>query len=209
MRPLICVSDYVCKSVVDCLIKVRAEISFYKIDESLLPSAEIWELIDQSDAVLVVNYFGLVDIDSLTVGIRKKNKKVRIIVDDVMNFYGAAQYKEYDYSFTNFRKWFPVPDGAEIRCSHKEASIVRLEAETPFYRYKMAGNILKNYRDFIGDDICLELIKKGEELLDMEYMASCSSFTESFMDAEDITDAANRRRSNGWILHKGLEQLGI
>ena len=207
--PTVCVPDYVCKSVVDCLIDTKVNMSFYKVDESLMPSADIWSGIETADAVLVVNYFGLLDVDSLLSRIRKKNKRIRIIVDDVMNYFCAAQYTEYDYSFTSFRKWFPVPDGAEIRCVRAGEIPDRYLAENSFYKYKLAGNLLKNYRESIGDDICLELIKKGEELLDKNYMASCSSYTESIMESSDYTQIAYKRKVNAEILHDGLVSLGI
>lgn len=146
--PTVCVPDYICKSVVDCLIDS-------KVDESLMPSADIWSRIETADAVLVVNYFGLLDIDSLLSRIRKQNNRIRIIVDDVMNYFGAAQYTEYDYSFTSFRKWYPVPDGAGIRCVRVGEIPDRYLAENLFYKYKLAGNLLKYYRESIGDDICL------------------------------------------------------
>lgn len=208
-HPRICIPDYVCGSVVDCLVKACVELSFYRIDKSLLPSQDFWELINQSDAVLLINYFGYIDINSLTYRIRNNNRNIRIIVDDVMNYYGFAQYEEYDYSFTSFRKWFPVPDGAEIKCTLNDAEIPRIGENNMFYRYKLAGNILKNYRDYIGDDICLELIKKGEELLDSEYIASCSNFTKCFMEIEDKREAAKRRKRNAEVLHEGLDRLGI
>lgn len=208
--PVICVPDYICKSVVETLVDSNSKLIFYHVNETLLPSDDFFRLIQEADAVLIVNYFGLMEINNLITNIREKNCNIRIIVDDVMNYYGFGNYEGYDYAFTSFRKWFAVPDGAEIKSNILEGeTILPTLTENNFYKYKMAGNILKNYRELVGDDICLSLLQKGEELMDKEYIASSSKYTGYLMARIDKTAFAERRKDNAKILHEGLNALGI
>ena len=205
----ICAPDYVCGSVINTIKDSGTKILFFRVGVDMLPSDDLYEIVPVSDALLLVNYFGLVDLDPIIAKIKKLNDSIVIIIDDVMNYYGFGEYTGYDYSFNSFRKWFPVPDGAEIKCKHQESIRKTFDVENTFYKYKLAGNILKNYQELVGIDLCLELLDKGEELLDREHMASGSGFTETVMETINKNSASLRRKSNASILHEGLTDMGI
>ena len=46
-------------------------------------------------------------------------------------------------------------------------------------------------------------------MLDKNYMASCSNYTESIKESSDYTQIAYTRKVNAEILHDGLDNLGI
>lgn len=174
---------------------------------------------DKSNAILLVNYFGMISTDAMNTtinAIRSANHNITVIMDDVQNYYGLYDEKNCDFAFTSLRKWFPVPDGAPVirnNAGAQESLYPEAEAadrQIPlFSQYKFAGNILKNYREVIGDDICLELIEKGEELIDSDTSEAAMPYTSAAIKSTDLEDIRKKRQHNAAILHKELIRMGI
>ncbi len=216
----ILIPDYICGSVPETVRDLGADCCFYTVKDDLMPDASVLpEKLEKSDAVLIVNYFGMIPktgLDALIGSIRDTKENVKIIVDDVQNYYGLEQEMTCDYAFTSFRKWFPVPDGASAvwNDGQKRENLypdTGNEKEDPpvFSRYKFAGNILKNFRDVTGDEVCLELIEKGEELISDERSDRALQWTIGAMERMNHGIIRDRRRKNAAVLHRGLEKLGI
>ena len=73
--------------------------------------------------------------------------------------------------------------------------------------YKVAGNLLKNNTEMIGDSISLEMLEKGEKMMDESYLYSCSEIGRSLYQRIDTRLAAEKRKSNAEHLHKGLQDF--
>ena len=61
----------------------------------------------------------------------------------------------------------------------------------------------------IGDSISLEMLEKGEKMMDESYLYSCSEIGRSLYQRIDTRFAAEKRKSNAEYLHKGLQRLNI
>lgn len=204
--------DYICASVTQSVKDAGYNFSFYKIGPDFLPDMEsLCTGLRKKEIVLLVNYFGMTDLTSSVSGIRKMSKDAVIIIDNVQDYYGLGKMDDFDYAFTSFRKWFPVPDGAEvvIKGGLQKAKLLSLDEKNEFAQYKFAGNLLKNFREKIDDSLCLELIEKGEKLLDEGYRCKCTNYALSIMESIDKEECAEKRRKNAKVLHEGLDRLGI
>ena len=213
--------DYICGSIP--VITKRMEIAtlFYHIQEDLYPDIEtIKQTIKKYNVIMLVNYFGLLDLTEVIREIREEREDVVIIIDNVQNFYGVSEDISNDYSFTSFRKWFAVPDGAVVISNTIKPGLINKSIHqlptgriSVFSQYKFAGNILKNYRDLIGDEICLKLINKGESILDAKKPSDEIDFaldwTTYAMNTIDCKKAEVTRRNNAKVLHEGLKKLDI
>lgn len=207
------VPDYVCNSVTEVPIRLGISIKHYHINETFIPDYEsirnaIYEY-KETVAIILVPYFGLVDLDTVITSIRAEFPEILIIVDDVQNYYGFAKHTDYDYCFTSYRKWFAVPDGAEVLRKQIMPEIERYEKQADYVRYKAAGNLLKNHNDLIGDSVSLELIDDGEKMMDEEYRFRCSDLSTELIRRIDTDFIADRRKENAKFLHNGLEYLNI
>ncbi len=213
--------DYICGSIPIVTKRMGIETLFYHIKEDFYPDIEsIKQTIKKYNVIVLVNYFGMLDLTETIREIREESKEVVIIMDDVHNFYGIYDDISSDYSFTSFRKWFAVPDGAVVvskdnkfRLSKKSIDRAQTRCNKTFSQYKFAGNILKNYREIIGDDICLELIDEGERMLDARMsnddIELAMDWTIYAMNIIDYAKAENIRRSNARVLHEKLQKLNI
>lgn len=207
------VPDYVCNSVTEVPIRLGLSIKHYHINETFTPDYEsIRNAIHENKeivAILLVAYFGLVDLDTVITRIRAEFPDIFIIIDDVQNYYGFGEHFDYDYCFTSYRKWFAVPDGADILRKGTMPGTELYPHEGDYVRYKAAGNLLKNHNELVNDSISLELIDRGERMMDEEYRFRCSDLSKSLMQRIDTELIAERRKANAQFLHDGLVRLNI
>ena len=203
----ILVPDYLCISITKTVLDQGWNYSFYHIDETtLLPQSVFEYTINSYDAILLINYFGIVDISEAVAEIRKIDPSIKIIVDDVQNYYNTNRSSDVDFYFTSLRKWFPVPDGAAVITQN---AVQPFNNKNEFAQYKFAGNLLKQYRGEIDDSICLTLIDKGESLLDEKYTCACSEITKKLIPEINFDEIRKKRRANAQVLHEGLNALNV
>ncbi|XME02214.1 hypothetical protein QYZ88_016295 [Lachnospiraceae bacterium C1.1] len=205
--------DYMCSSVVEVPLRLGIPIKHYHINtNSLLPdiSGIKGELKKgETIAIVLITYFGMIDLDSTIIEINSNFPNTIIIVDDVQNYYGFGNHIDYDYCFTSYRKWFSVPDGADIMQNNKKNMMEVYSQKNEYAIYKASGNLLKNHVDMIGDKISLELIEKGENMMDEEYRFGCSEIGSKLLKRVDTELTAKKRIKNANTLHEGLLKLGI
>lgn len=206
------VPDYICVSVTRTIRDAGHDFSFYQIGHDFSPVMESLRAgLQKEKIVLLVNYFGLVDLEKAVSSIREESGGAVVIIDDVQNYYGFGQACDFDYAFTSFRKWFPVPDGAEVVTRNRQLGegLGDIGGRNEFAQYKFAGNVLKNFRQKVGSSVYLDLIEKGERVLDGGYRCECSGYSFGMMEVLDREDYAGKRKRNAEVLHKGLDRIGI
>ena len=215
--------DYLCSSVIDAVNDAGLPICFYHIQDNLYPDMDSLMVYASKDArvksaIILINYFGLLDLDETIEAIRKEVPESIIILDDVQNYYGLGTETDYDYAFTSLRKWFPMPDGGILKVKNKAKSkqlseiYDSMKDSNLFVSYKLSGNLLKNFREVINDEVYLELIEKGEELLDHNYKCRISDISYNLFNTyikKEQESAENRRKDNVRYLHEGLLKLNV
>lgn len=201
--------DYLCSSITQVCIDEKIQYQFYHISENLLPDEEdLLPKLGDNSIVLLISYFGMIDVKKIAERIKEHNPNVVIILDDVQNYY--SQYSEsnfWDYRFNSYRKWFAVPDGAEAFC--KSGFLDFPKTKNSFAQYKFSGNVLKNFSNWVEDTLCLDLIKKGEEILDKDYNCECSKISKQLFPKISFEEIKVKRQENATYLHFELEKLGI
>lgn len=202
--------SYLCDSITRTVIDAGWEYEFYQVDECLHPVMDdsFCALLEKYDAVLLLNYFGVVNLQEDIAKIRKENIDIFIIEDDVQAFYTMNESLA-DCSFTSLRKWFPCPDGAILHANVSAKIEPCIKLENKWSQYKLAGNLLKEQSDYIDDSIMLSLLDKGEELLDDGYLSPCNEASRHIFANLDLGCIAQQRKRNAYILHCELEKLGI
>ncbi len=201
--------DYICDSVIRTVLDAGYEFELYHIEESLTPDLSSFNSNStEFNLFLLVNYFGITDLSDSINYIRSRNRNSIIIVDNVQNVFGFFNGCDGDYSFTSYRKWFALPDGAEVKCCDNH-TIANFNDKNSFFEYKLAGNYLKNCERYIDPSVYLDLLDKGESILDDNYRCRCSDYTRERVHLIDRSSIIKKRRQNSLFLHKGLTELGI
>ena len=201
--------DFLCDSITNTVVDAGWTYSFYHIRKDFHIDVDtIGAYTLENKVILLIDYFGMTDLTNDIVNIRRRFPNAIIIADCVQAYYSMGKY-EADYSFTSFRKWFPCPDGAIVIKKNKEKMVEIDLKESNWWKYKYAGNILKEYSCFVSDDIVLEMLYKGEELLDRSYLCPWNHESKRVFRSIDKIEIQMRRKQNAQYLHQELMALNI
>lgn len=204
--------DYLCSTIVTTVGSSGIDYDFYRLNESLLPDiVNIESKADESTAILIINYFGMLDLSSSESAIKKLSEKTLVIVDDVQALYSylTSELSDIDYSFTSLRKWLPVPDGGLVHSKNNE--ITTPDNVNSFWVKKLNGLALKSMREDLKgmDEVYLHLLEEGENIIDQSLAARGSEVTKMVFERTDLEAVASKRRNNASFVLSGLKDIGI
>lgn len=200
--------EYLCDSITKTVIDAGWEYVFYQLDESLHICVDSKLRNKEFDAILLINYFGVVNVTKDVEIIRKERKEIFIIEDDVQAYYSLFNTSA-DFAFTSLRKWFSCPDGAQLYVNKQQQIKPCIAMNNTWSQYKLAGNLLKQHSEYIEDALFLSLLDKGEELLEQGYLSPCSDASKQIIANLNFDKIADQRKHNAKILHYELEKIGI
>ena len=202
--------DYLCESVYQMAEKNQMGIELYALDEQLNHDfKDIEKKYDATKAVLLINYFGLKDCKTMVEQLRGLNHKMVIILDNVQAPYEMLTETDADYTFSSFRKAFPVADGSWVQS--KRSGLSQFEKVNEFAQYKIAASYLKSLRDqhLFNDEVYLELFYKGEVKIDDDYQTDMTQMSKDILANMEWNRWAILRKRNAEIILEGLKALGI
>ena len=169
----ILIPSYLCGDVlISILKKLKYNYYIYNLDISLNCEYEsIVKLIDQdTTAILLINYFGLVNNYRFAEKIKKKFKNIKIIYDVVQNpwfFFNLTakpltikqQFDYVDFAFTSFKKSYPISEGS-LLYSKKLIDFKKLTRNNcAFKTWKSASLLKKKF-----------LLERNNNLLEKKYL---------------------------------------
>ena len=202
--------DYLYSSVAIAAEKADVEVVFYPLNDKLeLDEKHFANLYEDKCAVLLINYFGLQNLQIQVAYVRSLNKDAVIIEDDVQGFYEfQKELIGVDYKFTSLRKTFACPDGGLVKT---ENLLPEVNTVNKFHQYKLAGSILKSLRkpEYYDDAVYLSMFEKGESMIDDEIAEGMSDMAVDIITKTDIDRLAYIRRRNAKFICDGLESLGL
>lgn len=205
------VPDYLCSSILIPIQKLGLTPVFYPLTNTLEIDKKVFETIYKKDSlVLIINYYGLMDLSYQAQYIKSIDPKAVIIEDDVQAYYEFGKpLIDIDYRFTSLRKWFALPDGGLVR--EKTPKLRSADTVNSFHQYKVAGSILKSLRhlNYYDDGIYLELFEKGENIIDTDIEKGMSSITREHLQYLDVEQFSSIRKLNASYIVEGLKHLNI
>lgn len=201
--------DYLCSSVLVPVKALGLEFAFYQIDENLeLEQDNFSKLYKAGTAILLINYFGLKNIDKQIKAIRSIDGRAIIIEDDVQAYYEFLKpLDDVDFKFTSLRKTFAIPDGGLVKTKHNMPVV---DKPNTFGQYKAAAALLKSMREGnFNDKIYLEMFEKGESLIDEEIECGMSRIAEKLYYFINDEHVKVRRLNNARYLLEELKKIGV
>lgn len=210
-KSVVYLPDYLCESVIEAARLTKLDIRFYHVTPELSADFSALSKKELDNAVvLLINYFGGTDNESSISELRKISESVCVVEDNVQAFFDMLSHdSNADFVFTSFRKSLPVPDGGWVKTSFK--GMPKPETDNNFSSYKIAGGILKGERlsEYFADEIYLELLNRGERLIENNYESWCSRFTLDTLGSMDFVVMSNCRQRNAKYVIDGLSEIGI
>lgn len=181
---------YTCEAVMEPINKLGIPYEFYHIDIHF----EIRDrfILKEREALLYTNYFGLKQryVEQLA-----EKTGSRLIVDNTQAFY-AKPIPGID-TFYTCRKFFGVPDGAYLYCDKELDEDIGLD-----YSYDRVAHLVKRI-DLSAEDGFKDF-RRVDDSLDNKPIRKMSKLTLRLMQSIDYEMAAQRRRSNFFLLHNAL-----
>lgn len=207
---VILLPDYICHSVINVAERAGYTIKIYAVNDNLYPDyRNIESKYTGVESLLLVNYYGLMDIDEVVLRLRKIDLNMLIILDNVQAPFVMNKHNNVDYAFTSFRKSFPCPDGG---CAFaRKQKMPQYENISSFGQFKLAGTLLKGIgiHNEVFDSIYLHLLEKGELLIDEDYHTDMTSFSKEILENLNYDRIRLIRQRNAKFLIEGLKQMGI
>ena len=197
--------EYVCDSVVDTVRQLALEVKTYPITETMqIDRDALRNQITKNTAILIINYFGLIETESQKKYIMANYPELIVVEDDVQAYY--AYHKPLvaeHFKFTSLRKWFAVPDGGLVKTHY---ALPQAENVNTFAATKLAGAALKNIRECLNnDELYLDILQRGEELIGGNMESSMSDVARRLMVTVNTEQIAQQRLLNARVLRDGLK----
>ena len=141
--------------------------------------------------------------------LRGIHQEMVVILDNVQSPYSMYEKTDADFTFSSFRKAFPVADGSWVLS--KGGSLVQYERVNAFAQYKIAASCLKALREqrLFGDDVYLELYHRGEVMIDDDYRTDMTQLSKGILADMEWNRYAILRKRNAEVIVEGLKQMGI
>lgn len=202
--------DYLCDSIVEVVIRSSLPYEFYTVNHDLTVNIDsIQGLFDHNSSILIINYFGGIDVQAEIKKVKGVNPKGFIILDNVQALFSMFEPIDVDFMFTSFRKQLPVPDGAWVITKHE--NLYQCEERNTFAQYKFAGSLLKNFQNFdsVSDQSYLELFEKGEVAISNNLKARISDITLNLLSRINLESIRQKRLENSNFMIEELNKLGL
>lgn len=200
--------DYLCVSIVDAVKRAGCQVVFYELDDELDPKYETLSP-DEYDAVLLIDYFGLKDLNPIEDKISALFPYSVLIEDDVQAYYDFIERSNpyVQYRFTSLRKTFAVPDGGLVYSRHR---LPKTDETNTFAPLKLQAADMKYHRTEVGDDSkYLSLFERGEKMINQNYKSSMSIDSKGFFAGCNTERVKQARRTNADVILSGLKEMGI
>lgn len=205
--------DWLCESMIDAVRKTGIAYSFYRLGNDLRMDVEGFveenKPVSENDVIVLVNYFGLVDVEQTIQQLRDRKVFSVIIEDDVQALFSFLDDKPHaaDYRFTSLRKSIAAPDGGLVWTKHPMPLVSK---ENTFAPMKLKGALIKgNSKEGDPDEAYLRCFEEGEELIEENYESMMSPESQGIFADTNIEEVAQCRRRNAQYLVDELQIIGI
>lgn len=212
----VCIPDYCCESMIEPFLRQGMDLTFYPVnknDEGLTISVE--EAFD-SDAVLLVDYFGFMSSE-IRAAIQKCHEAGKVIIlDNTHAVLSDAKGLSVDYIFGSYRKWTGIEAGFVEICHQGVLPTWQLNEQGS--RYLMLRKEARKVKSlFVEDGYSneelrkeqLSLFEKAEELLDREYISDTDKENKARLGLMNARFIKDRRQKNAGIIYTNFPQLKI
>lgn len=204
--------SYCCHTMIEPFLAHGMNVLFYEV---VLSKNGIHRLIDENhkcDCILLMDYFGYVDVETNEIAVRENNKNVITIYDATHSMYSKMDYEPYDYIYGSYRKWVDVNCGflawkeegnnGEITQNDNNGNYSSIRTKL----FDLKAGFIKGGQ--VEKDQFLPLINEAEMILENEYRHRMPDIRSK--EVMRITDAEYikvNRRNNAETITEAINEL--
>lgn len=205
--------DWLCESMIDAVRRSGISYSFYTLGRNLEMDVDQFvqrnRPVSEHDVIVLVNYFGLINVERTIKQLKDYRVDSIIIEDDVQALFSFMDDEHHlaDYRFTSLRKSIACPDGGLV---FTKRIMPRVSAMNTFAPLKLKASLVKGGATEEGDDEeYLRPFEEGEARIEENYNSVMSSEAAQILSAIDLQKASDIRKNNAQYLVKELFNLGV
>lgn len=193
--------DYICSSVSDTVVNNNYRVRWYHnkpgdIKLSIPPTPV------DNDLILFVHYFGWRNL-VLDNWIKKFPSRTWGVIEDcVQSSYSEGVGVLGDYVITSMRKWWVVPDGAQVHSTREIVVPEIAKSDEEFISKRVAAKFLRG--ESSDEEKYLNWIKDTETSISENSVRDCSWLSNYLLSGVDFMDFRKRRCDNWSVLMQGL-----
>jgi len=204
--------DYQCWEVNDVFRSIKSK--YISVNKNFVLDPDLLESMLQDDelkGILLIDYFGLTDVESSINLINRNRPDIIVIVDAAMSFFSLLKsqkkYCKADVIIASPRKFLPISDGGLVIFNDKELLPIienkNQENHEQFSLY-LSASILRNFRKTSVMDkktldkiesIYLSLFKNHNDLFNYQ-INPISFISMEIIKRIDLQDLADQRENN-------------
>ena len=206
---IVLIPAYTCQTVITPFEESGWNAIFYPIKKNLRIDTDCLVEICKKNkpSLLVVHPFYGMDLNNEEENVLDllKSEGVKIVIDLTQCIFSTREYPYCEYQVGSYRKWFPIPDGAYLKCSEPVKSL--LSKNTDFSDMYSWAMYLRSVYFESGDKhlklISIALSKKAEEIVESDISShKISGLSLSLISKEDIDWNQKQRLRNHSLLHQ-------
>ena len=203
--------SYCCHTMIEPFLSHGMKVKFY--DVRFIKEGIHREVVDENyDAILMMDYFGHIDKETLGIATREQSKGKTVIYDATHSLYSSVNTAPYDFVYGSYRKWLDINCGF---VAWKED--LRKGEITQNNNYKKYASVRTNLFDLkarfirgeqVNKEEFLPLIDTAETILEQEYhhkMPDKRSL--SVLKNTDVSFIKFRRMENARVLTETINEI--
>lgn len=204
--------SYCCHTMIEPFISHGMEVKFYDVAYTPYGLHRLVRNDEVYDAILLMDYFGKVDKETLELAsFARQNRKI-VIYDATHSMYSDVEYSHYDFIYGSYRKWVNINCGFLAWKKGGESVDFTQVGSNEHYvdLRKKLFDIKAKYIDgeLTNKESFLPLIIESENVLEKEYHHCMpDDWSNEVLRTTDAEYLKNRRRANAQILMSALQDI--
>ena len=208
----VCLPAYCCDSMLFPFQRAGLELRFYDVVPSAVGVQRLLPENHGCDAVLLLDYFGFSQTETVALAEREHNHGTAVILDRVQSLFSKSEAVQFaDYSVTSWRKWFFSCAAAAKKYSGVWSAQPSKPANDQYVslRKEAAEKKAAYLEQGVGDkQVFLDGFARAEELLDTDfsdYAAEPDSV--AALRGLDVQFLKQQHRENAAVIYEALNKL--
>jgi hypothetical protein len=180
---------YICDVIFEPIRKMGMQVELYSINENLTLKSNL--KLNDSEALLYVNYFGIKDDYLKTLS----NQYANLIIDNAQAFYSRPNKNTITYYSP--RKFFGVSDGGYLAMKDKidiELDLDKSYRNSNFLLTRIDAGAEEGYKDF----------RSNEDRIRTNGLKRMSNLTTAILSSLDYVSIKQKREENFYSIHNEL-----
>ena len=206
--------SYCCHTMIEPFHRHGMSVRFYDVVPTNIGLHRDLDLGTECDIILLLDYFGFVDSETVEIAMALKERGKTVIYDATHMLYSNANLYPYDYVFGSYRKWLDINCGFLAKKTEFSGGSVTQHGSEDSRFVTIRSELIHLKQQYMhGGNVCKEQfllkINEAETALEQSYhhMLPDKRSMEVLRTA-DAQFIKQKRLDNGTILVDGIRTLG-